>query len=226
MGQLVNNRETIAVIMTLTLFLGGVGLLTLGIVTQKEDAFVAYLGDLVDKISGGNIRLDEFDTKLPEEPFVFIIGGGVLMLLGFFGLCSVASRSSIFRNFYLLLLLLCFGAAVGVVVLAVLGNWGVDFRGENDVTQERFRGHWRSLSRSNQTAFESLLGCCDFDLESPRRDDAVWLGGCETHEKGCFIELLLVENSKKMASVFIWATVAFVILVFAMFNCMVDHAEI
>ena len=60
---------------------------------------------------------------------MFIIGGGVLMLLGFFGLCSVASRSSIFRNFYLLLLLLCFGAAVGVVVLAVLGNWGVDFRG-------------------------------------------------------------------------------------------------
>ena len=40
------------------------------------------------------------------------------------------------------------------------------------------------------------------------------------------MELLLIENSKKMATVFIWSTVAFVILVFAMFNCMVDHAEI
>jgi len=221
-----NNRETIAVAMTLTLFLGGVGLLTHGIVTHKEDAFLLYLDDLVDRISGGNISLNEFDTQLPEEPYVFIIGGGVLMFLGLFGVCSVASRSAIFRYLYLSLLLFCFGAAVAVVVLAVLGNWGVDFKGENDVIQERFRSHWRALPRQNQTAFESLLGCCDFDLVSPRRDDAVWLGGCRKIQRGCFMELLLIENSKKMATVFIWSTVAFVILVFAMFNCMVDHAEI
>ena len=74
--------------------------------------------------------------------------------------------------------------------------------------------------------FEDRLQCCDFDNASPRRDTAVWLGGCRSIKKGCFIELLLVENAKKMASVFIWASVSFVILLFFAFNCMVDHAEI
>ena len=74
--------------------------------------------------------------------------------------------------------------------------------------------------------FEDRIQCCDFDNKSDRRDNAVWLGGCQSYKKGCFIELLLVENAKKMASIFIWATIAFVVLLFFAFNCMVDHAEI
>ena len=82
------------------------------------------------------------------------------------------------------------------------------------------------MRRSEQIEFERRLQCCDFDNESRRRHKAVWLGGCKSIKKGCFDELLLVENSKKMGTVFIWAGVAFVILLFAGFNCMVDQAEI
>jgi len=221
-----NNRDSIALAMTLILFLGGVGLLALGVTTNNNDTFLAYLEDLVDRISGGNIKLEDFETEMPKEPQVFIFGGAVMMFLGVFGLFSVASRSAVCRKFYLSLLIFCFGAGVAIVVLAVLGQWGVDFNGEHDVTRERFRSHWRELSKANQTEFESILECCDFDNASPRRNRAVWLGGCRAIKKGCFIELLLVENAKKMGTVFIWATVSFVILIFAAFNCMVDHAEI
>lgn len=220
------NRDNIATAMTAILFLGGVGVLAIGISAYKDETFVLYLNNLVDSISGGNIQLDEFETELPNESYIFMMGGGVLMFLGIFGLCSVASGSSTCRVIYLILLLLCFAVAVVIVVFAILGCWAVDLNGENDKIRERFRSHWLNLSRPEQMDFEDRLQCCDFDNASPRRDTAVWLGGCRSIKKGCFIELLLVENAKKMASVFIWASVSFVILLFFAFNCMVDHAEI
>lgn len=221
-----NNRENIAAAMTVIVFLVGVGLLTYGITAYKDESFLTYLKDLVESISGGNIRLEDFDHKLEREPFVFIIGGGVGMLLGLIGLCGVLCQRSLCRKFYLTLLLLCFAAAIVVVVYAVLDRWGIDFEGENGVIRERFRSHWRHMPRAEQIEYETRLQCCDFDNDSPRRRVAVWLGGCKSIKRGCFNELLLVENSKKMSTVFIWAAVAFVILLFAGFNCMVDQAEI
>jgi len=220
------NRDNIATAMTAILFLGGVAVLVVGITAYKDEAFVLHLSDLVDSISGGKIRLEEFKTELQSESYIFMMGGGALMFLGIFGLCSVASRSSTCRSIYLILLLFCFAIAVVIVVFAVLGCWAVDLNGENDEIRERFRIHWLNLTQDEKKDFEDRLQCCDFDNKSPRRNMAVWLGGCQTIKKGCFIELLLVENAKKMASIFIWATVAFVMLLFFAFNCMVDHAEI
>ena len=62
-----NNRDSIALAMTLILFLGGVGLLALGVTTNNNDTFLAYLEDLVDRISGGNIKLEDFETEMPKE---------------------------------------------------------------------------------------------------------------------------------------------------------------
>jgi len=220
------NRDNIATVMTAILFIGGVAVLSVGISAYQNEAFVLHLDQLIESISGGKMRLDDFDSELRNEPYIFMMGGGVLMFIGVFGLCSVASGSSTCRQIYLVLLLLCFAATIAIVVFCVLGCWAVDLNGENDAVREEFRSHWLNLTRPQQIEFEELLQCCDFDNDSPRRNVAVWLGGCRSIKKGCFIELLLVENAKKMASVFIWSTVAFVILFFFCFNCMVDHAEI
>ena len=67
MLKLANNRETIATAMTAILFLGGVGLLAMGIKSYKDEAFLIYLQDLVNSISGGHLHLHHFQTELKQE---------------------------------------------------------------------------------------------------------------------------------------------------------------